>query len=64
MEKNKEYFVLIGQKDGIYKKAKIEVQDGCPFYSTKEGYYDPWGHFFSKEETEKLNKRTRELMSN
>ncbi|UZE94281.1 MAG: hypothetical protein IB618_01785 [Candidatus Pacearchaeota archaeon] len=46
--KNKQYFALIGQKDGRFKKAKIKIQDGCPFYFTEDGYYDPWGNFFPR----------------
>ncbi len=58
---NKEW-ALIAQEDESFKEAEIKTQDGCPFYFSKDGYYDSWGHYFSNDSTEKLNQRTRELM--
>ncbi|MDO8508816.1 MAG: hypothetical protein Q7S27_03980 [Nanoarchaeota archaeon] len=49
--KNKEYSVFIKREDDLYEKTQIRIQDGIPFFYTKNGWYDPWGSFFGFDGT-------------
>ncbi len=38
-------FVLLGRTDDTYLRTEVIINDGIPFYKTRDGVYDSWGQF-------------------